>query len=286
MGRDWAATMTVIPLREYLTGGIRLELLVLQCAVGLVLLIACANVAGLLLARAAARQKEIALRVALGASRARIVRQLLTESVVLALAGGLFGILVAFAADSVLRTALPMGPDGIGAAESGWRMLVFVGSLSLLTGLIFGLAPALISSRQDVALAIKTGGQRAAGAARARLRSALIMGEVALAVVLTISAGLLIRSLWRLAQVNPGFQPEHVLTLRVSPNQSLCQRRDACIALYDDLVRRAREMPPTLCRSPPPYRHRRSEFRGSRTFPPSVPRRCSGPARLHQVTSV
>jgi predicted permease len=243
MGRDWAASMTVTPLREYLTGGIRLELLVLQCAVGLVLLIACANVAGLLLARAAARQKEIALRVALGASRARIVRQLLTESAVLALAGGLFGILVAFAADAVLRIALPMGPDSTGTAESGWRMLVFVGALSLLTGLIFGLAPALISSRQDVALAIKTGGQRAAGVARARLRSTLIVGEVALAVVLTISAGLLIRSLWRLAQVNPGFQPEHVLTLRVSPNQSLCQRRDACVSLYDELLRRAREIP-------------------------------------------
>jgi len=243
MGRDWAASMTVIPLRQFLTGDIRLKLLVLQCAVGLVLLIACANVAGLLLTGAASRQKEIALRVALGASRARIVRQLLTEAVVLSLAGGLCGVALAFAADSVLRSALPPAPNGMATPEQGWQVLAFAGALSLLTGLIFGLAPALVASRQDLAAAIKTGGQRAASAAKARLRSALVIGEVALAVVLTIGAGLLIRSLWKLAQVDPGFQPRHILTLRVSPNQSLCRQRAACIALYDELSRRVREIP-------------------------------------------
>jgi putative ABC transport system permease protein len=243
MGRDWAATMTVVPLRQFLTAGIRLKLLVLQFAVGLVLLISCCNVAGLLLARGTARQKEIALRAALGASRARIVRQLLTESVVLALAGGLFGVLIAFMADGVLQTAVPSTWGAMSSAQPGWPMLVFAGALSLLTGLIFGLAPALVASRQDLANAIKTGGQRAAGAARARLQGALIIGEVAVAVVLTISAGLLIRSLWKLVQVNPGFQPQRVLTLRVSPNQSLCTQRTACIALYDELLRRAREIP-------------------------------------------
>jgi predicted permease len=243
MGRDWAASMTVVPLRQFLTSGIRLKLLVLQCAVGLVLLIACANVAGLLLARGAARQKEIALRVALGASRFRIVRQLLTESVVLALAGGLLGILIASMAETILKTAIPSTLQGMGPVGPGWQLPVFAATLSLLTGLIFGLAPALIASRQDLANAIKTGGQRAAGAARARLRSTLIIAEVAVAVVLTISAGLLIRSLWKLVQVNPGFQPQRVLTLRVSPNQSLCKERVACVALYDELLRRAREVP-------------------------------------------
>jgi predicted permease len=243
MGRDWAASMTVVPLQQYLRSNIRLELLVLQCALGLVLLIACANVAGLLLGRAISRQKEIALRVALGASRARIVRQLLTESLVLALAGGSLGIVLAFGADTVLRTALAVTLNGGAPGGPGWQILAFAGALSLFTGLVFGLAPALIASRQDLAHAIKTGGQRTTGAARVRLRSALIIGEVALAVVLTTSAGLLMRSLWKLAQVNPGFQAEHVLTLRVSPNQSLCQRRDACVALYDELLRRAREVP-------------------------------------------
>jgi predicted permease len=243
MGRDWAASMTVTPLQQYLRSNIRLQLLVLQCALGLVLLIACANVAGLLLGRAISRQKEIALRVALGASRARIVRQLLTESLVLALAGGSLGIVLAFAADTVLRTALAATLNGGAPGGPGWQILVFAGALSLFTGVVFGLAPALIASRQDLAHSIKTGGQRTTGAARVRLRSALIIGEVALAVVLTTSAGLLIRSLWKLAQVKPGFQAEHVLTLRVSPNQSLCQRRAACVALYDELLRRAREIP-------------------------------------------
>ena len=243
MGRDWAATMTVIPLREFLTADLRRRLLVLQCAVGLVLLIACANVAGLLLSRTAARQKEIALRVALGASRSRIVRQLLTESVVLALAGGVFGILLALSADSVLQSALPEAPGRVAAGESGWHVLAFAAALSLITGLFFGLAPAVVASRQDLVLAIKTGGQRAAGTVRARLRSALVVAEVALAVVLTISAGLLIRSLWKLAQVNPGFQPQHILTLRVAPNQSLCRQRAACIALYDELSQGVRQIP-------------------------------------------
>jgi predicted permease len=243
MGRDWAASMTVVPLRQFLTAGLRLKLLVLQFAVGLVLLIACANVAGLLLARATSRQKEMALRVALGASRAAIMQQLLTESTVLALAGGSLGVALAFAADSILRIALPATANGIAGTGTSWQILGFAGALSLLTGLLFGLAPALIASRQDLAIAIKTGGQRASGAARARLRSALIMGEVALAVVLTISAGLLIRSLWKLAQVNPGFEPRRVLTLRVSPNQTLCRNRPGCIALYSELLRRGRELP-------------------------------------------
>jgi predicted permease len=242
MGPDWAARMTVIPLREFLTSGFRLRLLVLQCAVGLVLLIACANVAGLLLARAASRQKEIALRVALGASRSRIVRQLLTESLVLATAGGALGLGLAFAADSVLRRALPSALNSL-TPESGWPMLWSATFLSLLTGVAFGLVPALIASRHDLTLAIKTGGQRAAGVAPARLRSALIVGEVALAVVLTISAGLLMRSLWKLAMVDPGFQPEHLLALRVSPSRALCRERAACIALYDELLRRTRDLP-------------------------------------------
>jgi len=243
MGRDWNAAVTVIPLRQFMVSNVRLKLIVLQCAIGLVLLIACVNVASLLLARAASRQKEMALRAALGASRGRILRQLLTESVTLALAGGALGIALASAAFSLLKVALGVDMAGLSSVRMGWQVVLFVSVLSVLTGLAFGLAPALSASRHDLAATIKTGGQRSAGAARGRVRSVLIIGEVALAVVLAVSAGLLIKSLWMLARVNPGFEAEQVLTVRVSPNQSLCRERAACIALFNELLRRTADIP-------------------------------------------
>ena len=243
MPRNWNAEATVIPLQQFMAGNVRAKLIVLQCAIGLVLTIACINVASLLLARAAARQKEMAVRAALGASRGRIARQLLTESVALALAGGAVGTALAFSAFSVLKTALPADTAGLANVQMGWQAVLFAGMLSLVTGLVFGLAPALSATRHDLAGTIKTGGQRSAGTAMARVRSALIMGEVALAVVLAVGAGLLIKSLWMLARVNPGFATEHILTVRVSPNQSFCRERAACIALFNELVRRTAEIP-------------------------------------------
>lgn len=243
MGRDWNAEVTVLPLQQFMVSNIRAKLMVLQGAIGLVLLIACVNVASLLLARATSRQKEMAIRAALGAARGRIARQLLTESVTLALAGGALGIGLAVAVFSLLKVALPADTAGLSSIRLGWQVVIFVSMLSVLTGVAFGLAPALSASKQDLAGTIKTGGQRSAGTARTRLRSALIMGEVALAVVLAVGAGLLIKSLWMLASVNPGFQAEHILTLRVSPNQSLCRERVACIALFNELLRRTEEIP-------------------------------------------
>jgi putative ABC transport system permease protein len=243
MGRDWNAQVTVVPLREYMVSNIRTKLIVLQCAIGLVLLIACVNVASLLLARAASRQKELALRAALGAARGRIARQLLTESVALALAGGMLGVALAFAAFSVLKLALTASPAGVSDVQMGWQVVLFAGALSVLTGLGFGLAPALSASRQNLAGTIKTGGQRAAGTARTRLRSALVTGEVALAAVLAVSAGLLIKSLWLLTRVDPGFESQHLVTVRVTPNQSLCRERTSCIVLYTELLRRTQETP-------------------------------------------
>ena len=242
MSRDWNSEATVLPLQQYLVRNVRTKLMVLQLATGLVLLITCANVANLLLVRGASRHKEIAVRAALGAARTRIARQLLTENLTLALAGGFLGIALASSAFSVLKAALPAGSLGADVQFS-WQVVAFTGVLSLVTGLIFGVLPAFSASRNNIAGTIKAGGQRSAGTGSTRLRGTLIVGEVALAVVLTVCAGLLIKSLWRLSQANPGFEAEHILTLAVSPNQSLCQKRAACIALFDELLRRAEQIP-------------------------------------------
>ena len=239
MAPEWNSDATTISLQQDLVGDVRARLLVLQCAVGIVLLIACANVAGLLLSRATVRQKEIALRVALGAGRGRIVRQLLTESLLLAFAGGAAGVALAVEGISTLKRILPAGMPGVARLAIDAPVLVFAAALAVLTGLAFGLIPALSASRFNLTETIKVGGQRSRGTSGVRLRLAVIGGEVALAVVLSVCAGLLIKSLWMLSQVNPGFQPEHILTARVSPDDSLCPKRPACVALYGELLRRA-----------------------------------------------
>jgi putative ABC transport system permease protein len=243
MGRNFNAKATVVPLQEFLVANVRTRLIVLQCAIGLVLLIACVNVANLLLARASSRQKEMALRTALGAARGRIVRQLLTESVLLAVIGGAAGITLAAWGGSALKVVLPAGSSSWSDFQLGWQVVILAAGVSIFTGLAFGLAPAVMVFGKDLAGLIKTGGQRSTGTARARFRSALIVAEVAVAVVLSVGAGLLIRSLWKLAQVNPGFETERVLTVRVSPDPGSCRERTACVAFYDELIRRARSIP-------------------------------------------
>jgi predicted permease len=242
MPANWNAEARVIPLQESMVGDIRSTLLVLLCAVGFVLLIACANVASLLLVRTAARQREITIRAALGAGRGRIVRQLLTESVMLALAGAGFGLILAFQGLSVLKSVLPSDIPHLAEANIDWRVLLFVTLLALLTGLAFGLAPAINASRLNLAESLKTRGQVSTGFAAVGLRNWLIRGEVALAVVLVIGAGLLIKSLWRLTQVNPGFRAEQILTVRVYPNPSADTSPAATLALYDELLQRAHKI--------------------------------------------
>ncbi|MCI0488403.1 MAG: ABC transporter permease, partial [Blastocatellia bacterium] len=240
MPANWNASATVIALQESMVGDIRVRLLVLLGAVGLVLLIACANVASLLLARTTARQREISIRAALGAARGRIARQLLTESVLLAFAGAGLGIILAFEGLSVLKSILPLDNPHLAQASIDWQVIAFVTALTILTGLSFGLAPAISASRLNLAESLRGRRQQSTGMAGIRLRSWLITGEVALAVVLVIGAGLLIKSLWALTQVNPGFRPEQILTIRVFPDRSLCQERAGCIAFYDRLMQRSR----------------------------------------------
>jgi putative ABC transport system permease protein len=215
---DWKRTwsVTIIPLAEHLVNDIKPALLVLLAAVGLVLLIGCGNVANLLLARAAGRAKEIALRAALGASRARIIRQLLAESVILSLLGGLLGLAFAFWSTGALRRVIgEMSFPRAHEISLDPTVLLAATAISVLTGVVFGLVPALHASRVELTQALKEGARGSAGRG-GKLRGGLIVGEVALSLLLLIGAGLLVRSFTRLLDVAPGFEPRHALTLQLS----------------------------------------------------------------------
>ena len=215
-------SVDLTPLREQMVGDVRPTLWMLMAAVIAVLLIACVNVAHLLLARAGAREKEIAVRTALGANPARLVRQLLTESVLLAVVAGAFGLLIAYWGTWILTKLAPAGlpqAEGLTAGEVtlDWRVLLFTLGISILTGLAFGLFPALASARSNLNLVLRSGGRGGTGGrTRSRVRDVLMVCEVASSAVLLIGAGLLIRSLMRLQDVDPGFRAAHVLTMRLS----------------------------------------------------------------------
>ena len=209
--------VNVVPLRTQFTGEIRPALLVLLGAVAFVLLIACANVANLLLARAAARQKEMAVRTAIGADRGRIVRQLLTESVLLAAIGGIAGLLLAWWGTGVLVSLSPSELTDLQQVQISVPVLVFTLVVSLLTGVIFGMVPAFEATRFNLHESLKEGSQNIGGGTRGhRMRGAFVILEIALALVLMVGAGLLIRSLGRLQSVDPGFNPKNLLTMRVN----------------------------------------------------------------------
>jgi predicted permease len=194
-------------------------LLVLMTVAGFVLLIACANVANLLLARAAGRSREIAVRLALGASRGRLVRQLLAESLLLSLAGGLAGLLVALPAGSLLLSLLPQGPEPVVLdVRTDWRAIAFTFAVSILTAVLFGLAPAFESTRAALVPALKEEAGMAARSGRLMLRKALVAGQVALSLLLLAGAGLFLRTLWNLRELDPGFRREQVLLATLDPS--------------------------------------------------------------------
>jgi predicted permease len=234
----------VVPLHEQVVGDIRPALLVLLGAVGFVLLIACANVANLLLARAAVRQKEIALRLALGASRSRLTRQFLTESVLLATFGAGLGLVLAVAGIRILRTFIPPSISQIQAISIDGRVLIFTALIAVFTGIAFGLGPAIHGSHLNLNDTLKEGGHDSAGGNKGhRVRSLLVIGEVAVSFVLLIGAGLLINSFFHLRNLDPGFRADHLLTMKVDLSEVKYPDRDHRSAFFDEVIRRVGALP-------------------------------------------
>jgi putative ABC transport system permease protein len=239
--------VNLVPLQEEVIGQVKPVLLVLLAAVGFVLLIACANLASLLLTRSLTRQKEVAIRAALGANRWRVVRQLLTESILLALVGGGVGLLIAYWGVDALVATLPDSQLNALPFLKSLRIdsgiLAFSFVLSLLTGIIFGLAPAIQSSKPDLNEVLKEGGRTTAGGAQHRLRSVFVTTEIALSVVLLVGAGLMMKSLLRLLQSNVGFDPENVLTMTVNVPPAKYGDAVKQISVFEQLSSRVRSMP-------------------------------------------
>jgi len=234
----------VVSLHTHLVGETGPMLLLLFGAVGFVLLIACANVANLLLASAAARQKELAIRTALGASRLRLIRQLLTESVILALIGGALGFLLALWGVALMTRLLPQDFPRLGEIRLDWRVLGFTLVASVVTGILFGFAPSLQLSKTDVQDSLKEMGRGVSGSRRHnRLRNLLIVAEVALSVVLLVGAGLLFRSFLQLQAVNTGFTPQQVLTARLTPAGANYRTDADYISFYDKTIQRISATP-------------------------------------------
>ena len=208
--------VTVMPIRESIVGDVSRPLMVLLGAVGFVLLITCVNIAGLLLARATARQREIAVRSALGAGRGRLIRQLLTESLVLALTGGLLGVALAYVGVRTLTTIGAAELPRASAIRIDGAVLLYALGVSMLAGILFGLLPALRATSANLQGMLRAGSRGSVGAAGGRLRGGLVVAEVALAVILVIGAGLAAKSFARLLDVDPGFQPANLLALKLS----------------------------------------------------------------------
>jgi predicted permease len=239
----WCVDCTIVPLHEALVGKSRHRLLVLFGAVGLVLLIACVNVANLLLARATARQKEFAVRLALGATRGRLIRQLLTESTLLALAASFGAILLANLAVEVLKRTLPVETPRLHEITVDPIVLLFTLGVALLASLTFGLFPAFRATAGEIEPSLRAQSQALSGGiGQQRVSSALVSAEISLSILLVIATSLVARTMWELLKVHPGFESNNVLTARITPNDSLC-RKGRCEGFYARLVERVRALP-------------------------------------------
>ncbi|MGC2638059.1 MAG: ABC transporter permease [Acidobacteriaceae bacterium] len=254
MPDNWAPNTTVVPLLDAVVGDMRSRLMLLFAAVGLILLIACANVANLMLARAAGREREIAIRSALGASGGRLVRQLLSESVVLGATAGLVGLMAAAASLRALIMLLPADTPRLGDVSLRWPVFLFAAIASVVTGVLFGLIPALRMASPNLRESLHSGSRTVAGkAGQFRVSMMLVVGQIALSVVVITAAGLLLRSLWSLAQVNPGFQTDRIVTAEVSMDATACQAwpgsptgpetaKGRCSQFFDTLLNRLHGM--------------------------------------------
>jgi predicted permease len=234
--------VTVRPLHEQTVGPIRPALLILLGGVGVVLLITCINVANVLLARAAGRGRDLAIRSALGASRARLIQQALTESVLLSLVGGLAGIGVMLVAVRALLAAAPANLPRLNEVQPSWPVVVFALALAFVAGLAVGVIPALTAARSRAQDSLRDGTRTTASRTRGRTRAALIVAEVSLAMVLTVGGGLLLRSFVSVLNVNPGFNPDHLLTMQFAV-PARYSGPEATLTFYDDLERRLRALP-------------------------------------------
>jgi predicted permease len=239
--KGWDVVLST--LQERLVREVKPSLLALLGAVGFVLLIACANVANLLLGRSAARQKEIAIRAAMGASRTRVLRQMLTESILLSAIGGVAGLLLSIWLTDVLMSMLPEGAPRIEQVGIDYRVLTFALGVSALTGILFGIVPALQASKLNVTSALKEGGRSGEGHRRTSARSLLLIGEVALSLMLLVGAGLLIKSFLRLQQVRPGFNAHNVLTAHLSLQGPKYKKSQEHVEFFRQLIERLEAEP-------------------------------------------
>ncbi len=242
-GESEQLSVSVIPLSEQLSGNMRRPFFMLLVAVGFVLLIACANIANLQLSRASTRTKEIAIRTALGAGRWRIIRQLLTESLLLAIIGGILGLLLAEWSFAFLQQLIPQNIALSAKLGLDTRVLGFSLLISLFTGVIFGLAPALQIAKTDVQSTLKQDGRSGAGTGKNKLRNALIISEVALSLMLLVGAGLLVQTVYKLRYQDLGFQSENVLTLRTSLSNKKYEEHSKRVSFYDGVLERVKHLP-------------------------------------------
>src|SRR5436305_353845 len=239
--KGWDVVLST--LQERLVREVKPSLLALLGAVGFVLLIACANVANLLLARSAARQKEIAIRAAMGASRTRVLRQMLTESILLSAIGGVAGLLLGIWLTDVLMSMLPEGAPRLEQVGIDYRVLTFALGVSALTGILFGIVPALQASKLDVTSALKEGGRSGEGHRPTSARSLLLIGEVALSLMLLVGAGLLIKSFLRLQEVRPGFNAHNVLIANLALQGPKYKDDQQNVEFFRQLIERLEAVP-------------------------------------------